>query len=446
MNRKPSFGAACAAVLSASACDGSCVRGEEPEFDCAAQAEAFEASYADDGKLLPEIPDRQSFPMAMVLSEDGINRLITGVVGGKVPFASTVDLGPVGLQFTPSAEPVIEIAKVPNCARCVKFKVDFYFTLIDNQGEPSGSGIGAAEASFPLSLVQNDDGSSSLVADYSKATIRDMPFTTMGFVSGDYPGIEGAIEVLATEAIRTQYGTQELLRFQPWTIGNGDVKLAAREFAIYPESKVLALGLQTNLDIPENVSVAVGRELPMGVPMQVQMHPGLLYEMAQRMIVEGAIARTYNDQGQPDPGGLYGMTLEGMSPSDIPGSDLLDVAFRVWRTEEGYCGYADARTELRLGVSPTDDSITVTPTDTLKVTGGAGVGELAATDEELVEKNKKLVDTFKKDLSEQVGITINYNEVGVEGTRILFDTEAVLVKQDSIDIIIDFVVVAAEDP
>ena len=63
MNIKTHLGTICIGALAGSltACPG-----PEPEaFDCEAQEEAFQASYADDGVLLPEIPDSASFPMAL---------------------------------------------------------------------------------------------------------------------------------------------------------------------------------------------------------------------------------------------------------------------------------------------------------------------------------------------------------------------------------------------
>jgi hypothetical protein len=447
MNFKTALGTFCLGMLAG--CDtASCVRGDDPEFDCSVQDEAFMADYAGDGQILADIPDVKWFPMAMVLTEEGINRLLTQTVGGKVPFASTVPIGPLSLEFQPTSEPKIRIERVKYCGRCVMFSVDFAFGLLDVDGEGQGSGLGSAEVSIPLSLQQNEDGTSSLIAGYDQATVLDMPFQTMGIDSQEEPGLQGAFEVLLTEQLRMNYGPTELLRFEPWTIGEGDVKLAAREFAIFYDNRVLSLGFQTNLDLPADFSVRVADSLPAGlpatVPMLIQMHPGLLYGMAQRMIVEGAISRNYNDAGEPDPEGLYGMTLQSMTPNKIPDSNILDVGFRVWRTEDDYCGYADAVTGLKLGL--TGNSISVTPTDRLDVVGGEGVGELAASDEELVAKNKQLVEAFQKDLSEQVGITINYSDLEVDGAEILFDAQAIRVTQNNIDIVMDFQVVATLDP
>jgi len=442
MNIKTHLGTICIGALAGSlvACPG-----PAPEaFDCDAQEEAFRASYADDGVLLPEIPDKNSYPMALVLSEQGINNLLTGVVGGNIPFASDLNLGLVEIKFVPIEAPTISIVKVPNCSRCVLFHVDFSFQLQTGE-DPGGAGIGGADVAIPLRLQQNEDGSSSLVAGYELARVDNMTLNTMGFVINDEqrPNIQGLFEILVTEALQEQFGTTELLNFQPWQIGGNEVKVAARQFNIFTDTKVIALAMQTNLDLPKSAALAIGGALPPGIPMAVQMHPALLLGMSQRMITEGEISRSYDDKGNPDPNGLYGVTLESMGPNSIPNSNQLEVDFRVWRTEEGYCGYADAVTTLQLALSDSDE-ISVTPTDDLRVTGGEGIGEIAATDQELVDKNKNLIETFKRDLSDQVGITVNYKELAVEGSTILFDTLALRVDRDKINIDIDFQVVANE--
>jgi hypothetical protein len=447
MNLKTALGTFCLGMFAG--CDtASCVRGADPTLDCTVQSEAFMASYADDGQLLAEIPDKNTYPMAMVLTEVGLNRLLTENVSGKIPFASSLPFGPLELKFTPTSEPKILIERVKYCSQCILFTVDFSFGLLDGDGEGQGSGLGTAQVSIPLSLTQNDDGTSSLVANYEKINVLELPFITMGISSEDEPGLQGALEILLTEELQKNFGPTELLRLEPWTIGDGKVQLAARDFQIFHDTRVISFALQTNLDLPPDFSIAIADRLPNGlpdtVPMLIQMHPGLLFVMAQRMIVEGKISRNYNDDGQPDPDGLYGMTLESMEANDISGSNILDVGFRVWRTQDDYCGYADAVTGLKLGIA--NNSISVTPTDELRVVGGEGIGELAATDEELVEMNKKLVESFKKDLSEQVGITINYNDLNVAGATVAFEAAGLALTKGNIDIVIDFQVYAEEAP
>ena len=88
MNIKTALGTICIGALAGSlvACPGP----EPAAFDCETQDEAFMASYADDGVLLPEIPDKTTFPMALVLSEVGINNLLTGINGVKTALGDGV--------------------------------------------------------------------------------------------------------------------------------------------------------------------------------------------------------------------------------------------------------------------------------------------------------------------------------------------------------------------
>ena len=76
MNLKTALGTFCLGTLAG--CDtASCVRGEDQELDCTVQSEAFLKSFEGDGELLADIPDKNSFPMALVLTEQGLNNLLT---------------------------------------------------------------------------------------------------------------------------------------------------------------------------------------------------------------------------------------------------------------------------------------------------------------------------------------------------------------------------------
>jgi len=272
-----------------------------------------------------------------------------------------------------------------------------------------------------------------------------MEISVAGFDSETYPGLAGALAILSTEQLRANYSATELIRFEPWTIGSNAVKLAAKEFAIFPETGVLALGLQTNLKLPEGTSIEVGSSLPEGVPMAVQMHPLLLLGMAERMLTEGVIPRRYDDKGNPDPEGAQGVTLETLEKAPLGDADL-DITFRVWRTDEGYCGFVDAVNAVTLSLddSGISDRIAVTPAADVRILRGQGVGELFEDNKDLVEENKKLVENFRNSLAEQIGITVNYNDLTVEGANIVFDALALSVTPVSIDILLDFLVLANE--
>lgn len=435
-----------ALFVAAVGCDPTCLRGEDPTLDCSDREEQYDEAVASEGVLLDALPESASFPMALVLSEEGINKLLTGVVGGSnTPFASKLPLGPVEIQFTPTDDPTIDLISVPGCSRCVVFTLEFSFELVNPSQEAAGAGLGSTEMVIPLRLDQLEGDTSALVADYAAATVRDMTIDVAGFDSETYPGLAGALAILSTEQLRMNYGATELLRFEPWTIGTNAVKLAAKEFAIFPEAGVLSLGLQTNLQLPKAAAVEVGRSLPEGVPMAVQMHPLLLLGMAERMLTEGVIPRRYNDDGAADPEGAQGVTLEGIEKAAI-GDTNLDVTFRVWRTQDKYCGYVDAVNALTLNLDDTgiQDRIAVTPSADVRILGGQGVGELFEDNKQLVEDNKKLVENFRNSLSEQIGVTVNYNDLSVEGSNIVFDALALQVASESIDIYLDFLVLANE--
>lgn len=431
-------------LLGLVACDlESCLRGDPIVEDCSYFSKKYDAAIEGQGELLPELPTTPNFPMALVISEEGVNKLLFGVTGSMVPFASALELGLGELRFTPTTDPVAKLVSEPTCHRCVDFSFEFSFEIVNNGEQSQGAGIGYASLRIPLKLepVDGAEDTTALVAHYEQATAGPPGINVMGISTSEFPNLDEALAIVITEKLRAQYGPTELIRFAPWSIGTESVKLAAKQFAVYPESGVMALGLQTNLDLPEGTSVAVGNSLPQGVPMVVQMHPLLLFAMAQRMITEGVIARRYDDNGQPDPEGLQAVTLESLEPTPLSESDV-DVTFRVWRTGGGYCGYANALTTLTMAIADDgiNDRITVSPTDNLRVLDGEGVGELYEDNQQLVDDNKKLVDVFRQNLASQIGVTVNYNELSVDGANIVFDALALKVTDQSIDILLDFIV------
>lgn len=440
--------------LGAVACDPTCLRGPDQTLDCSDRAEDFEAEAAKEGILLDAIPDKHSFPMALVISEAGIAELLKGVTSDTNPVAGgNLELFGLNLEIQPLKTEVKLTSELDKCSRCVIFSMDFTVQAVTDGGKSQAAGDGSSQVQIPLRLEQQEGDTSALVAAYDELTILDMQLRLMGFETQNYQEFERAVEIRMTEMLREQSKPTELMRFEPWTIGTKSVKVAAKEFAIFPETGVIALGMQTNLDLPKAVALEVGQAIPDGRMMAVQMHPGLLFGMAERMLAEGTIPRRYDDDGQPDPEGAQGITLTSLAKSAI-GDTNLDVAFRVWRTkgsvpgEPEYCGFADALTVLRLNLVDTEniqDRIVVTPTDELRVLGGEGVGELYEDNQEYVDDNKDLVDYFKRSLADQIGITVNYNELAVDGQNIVFDAKALTVTDKSVDILLDFLVLAAPE-
>ena len=420
-------------------------RGLDATFDCDYQRDRFEAAVEKEGKLLPAIPEAGVYPMAMMVSEAGINDLLNGVVGKKVPFASDLQLGPAKVLFTPTSVPVIDVTSVPGCASCVLFSLEFEFGV--DQGEDGiAAGIGDAALSIPISMERREDGSAVLVAHYDQATVAEMRINVNGFDSANHEAIAGALAMLATDTLREQYGPTELLVVGTFTLGSDEVKIAATKLFMIPDYDAILFGMETNLELVAGTGLEQPQNLPEGAKMGILVDPGLLLAVSQRMTVEGKIARHYNDDGDPDPDGNYGITITGMGASAINNARI-DSYFRVWRYDGDYCGYAEVSMPLdvSLDTSGSRPNLAVTP-GSPKVLGGEGSGKVAANNEELVRKNEHLIDNFKASLAEQVRLAINYDEVGVEGSTIVFKPISTRVDAltQSVALFLDFTVVASE--
>ncbi len=426
-------------ALSLSAC-----RGADREFDCSYQAERFEAAAEKEGVLLSVVAETFTYPLAMMISEEGINRLLGGVVGDDVPFASEMQLGPARVKFTPLTAPVIDVVSIPTCNQCVLFSLEFKFGVV--QGDPEEgltAGLGDAYMAIPIRLRERDDGSAALVALYDEATVSKMDLNANGIDSEDFEAISGALALLATDIVREQYGETELLVIGSLDIGNQDVKAQARDLFVVPDLDAIVLGMETNLELPEGAGLDQPKALPEDTAMGLIFDPQMILAVSQRMIVEGEIARRYGEDGQPAEDGLYGVTMDNMTAGTV-NNDRLDTTFRVWRTDEGYCGYAIAEMPLILGIDASS-GLSVSPGN-VSVVGGGGSGRLAADREELIMQNEGLIDNFKAALAEQVGLTLNYRSIGVEGSSIFFEPLNIDVdaETDTVNFYLDFVVAASE--
>lgn len=423
-------------ALSLTAC-----RGLDRTFDCPTTGEKFKKAVDEEEfELLADITDTGNFQMAMVISEDGINRLLSGIVGAKIPFASEMQLGPTLVHFEPTTVPVIDVVNLPECGQCVLFSLDFEFDV--TQGEESVTGgLGSAFLTIPIYLQEKDDGSVALIAGYDQATVNQMDLNVNGFDSKDHEAISGALALLATDTVHEQYGPTEMLSMDTIEIGNGSVKARTRRLFVVPEYDSIVLGMETNVPLPQGAGLNQPDKLPDGIPMAILFDPNLILAIAQRMIAEGEIPRNYADDGSADPEGPYGVTLQYMRASSLA-DNRLDTDFRVWRTDGEFCGFADLEMPLELSITETK-TIGVNALD-FTIIGGEGVGKLAEDHKELIDKNRALIDTFKEALASQVGLTVNYRQIGVEGSTIFFDPKSLTVNDDAVSVLIDFVVAAEE--
>lgn len=420
-------------------------RGTDISNDCELQGQAFfQQTQTEVSDLLSPVPDRGPYPVALQLTEEGVNRLLGGAVANQdVPFSGTLPLGPATADFEPESEPVIEFASIPGCRSCILFKLDFGISLYSGNN-PISSGVGKVELSIPMRLDADEAaGKSTLVADYSKAVVEDLDLFVYGIDSDEHTTLAGALEILLTENIQEEYGAVDLLEIGSWQIGAGAVRLLARELIVLPEDGKLVLGMHTNLPLPVTAGLDLSGTLPPDIPMAVTMDTELFLSMSHRMFAEGEIARRYNEDGEADPEGLYGVTLSSMEGSAV-GNPQLDSIFRVWRTSDGYCGFAEASMPLEIRVNNTRTGIDI-QAGAAMVVDGEGYGQGALQDPEIVNDNQHLVDNFRQQLSDAVGTTVNFDALDLEGSRILFGIQDVAVDADTINNYLDFIVVAEEE-
>ena len=327
-------------------------RGEDVTFDCENQAMNFLRTVDAEDRALRDIPENGPFPVTMTLTEDALNRLVAGIIDDEVPFAGTVPFGvlpegPGEAEFEANDVPEIIVRDVEGCRRCVILRVSFGVRL-DQEGDPLSSGSGFADIAVPLTL-EAGDGTTTILADYSEAFIDDWYLSVYGFDSDKNEILAGALKLLMTEQIQAGFEPLALFSIGSWSIGQGEVKMAARKVFVQGEQERLVLGLATNLPLPDEAGLDVETPLPEGVAIGVAMDPILLDTMARRMMEEGEIPTRYNEEGEADADGIYAVSINDIEAGGT-GSNL-NTDFRVWRTAEGYCGFANVSMPVEVRLS-----------------------------------------------------------------------------------------------
>ena len=433
-------------VLVASLATAAGCRGDDIYFDCEYQETEFRAAAESEDKLLASVPMGDPYPVALKFSEEGVNRLLEGVVGQDVPFTGELPFvwysGPGTLQFEATSPPVIELESLEGCPTCVQYSFPFSCVLYGVNGEPQGAGVGNVKFRIPMDLEPRGDASTALVADYSKLRVQELYLNAFGLETEEHPALVEALGQFMEEKIRESYGPTELLTLDSWQIGEGDIRLLARKLIVFPEEDTLVLAMQSNLPLPPGGGLEITGEMPMGVPMVLDFDVRLFEAMIERLLVEGQIPRVYDEDGNPDEDGNYGVTLDHLVGA-AEGQEFLNTQFRVWRFSEGYCGYATASMDLDVTL-PEGKGVTLTPGEVV-VLGGQGAGAVAANESQLVDDNQAVVEGFRSGVADNLATTINYDALGIEGSNIVFETLAKDVMPTHLETWIDFVVVAESD-
>lgn len=423
---------------------GGC-RGEDLYFDCEDQEAAFRELAAREGSLLDPTPKGEPYPVAIKLSEEGLNRLLEGVVGQDVPFTGELPFvwfsGPGTLQFEATSPPLIELESLEGCPTCVQYSFDFNVVLIGANLDPQGAGVGSVKFRIPMTLEPDGERATLLFADYSKLRVQDLWLSAFGLETEEHMALVAALAQFMEEEIQASYGKTQLLRLDSWELGKNQIRLLARKLIVFPEQGTLALAMQSNLPLPPGGGLELNGEMPMGVPMLVDFDIALFEGMVERLLHEGEIPRVYDKHGDPDEDGNYGVTLDHIQGAPA-GQEFMTSQFKVWRFADGYCGYAVAQMDLDVGFDPVE-GVSITASEVV-VLSGFGSGAVAAQEQSLVDRNQQVVDNFREGVASNLATTINYNALDIEGSSIIFETLQKDVLEKHLEVWVDFFVV--EDP
>lgn len=418
--------------------------GDDYTFDCDYQEEQFRAAVAGEGQLLESVPHGEPYPVAIKFSEQGVNDLLEGVVGTDVPFTGELPFvwytGPATLQFEPTSPPVIELESLEGCPTCVQYSFDFSTVMYGPDGQPEGAGVGSVKFRIPLELQPKGDEATVLIADYSRLRVQDLYLNAFGLETEEHEGLVGALGLFMEKKIQELYGPTELLTLDSWEIGNNDVRLLARKLIVFPEENTLVLAMQSNLPLPPGGGLEIDGEMPMGFQMMLDFDISMFQAMIERLLEEGEIPRIYDENGNPDEDGNYGVTLDHIRGA-AQGQEFMTTQFKVWRFADGYCGYALATMDLDVDIE--EGKGVILEAGEVAVLGGQGAGSVASKEQELVDENQDVVETFRSGVAGNLGTTINYDALAIEGSNIIFDTGAKDVYPDHLEVWINFLVVEA---
>lgn len=438
-------GATLGAVVGTLAAAGGC-RGDDIYFDCEYQEAEFRADAALEGALLDPIPQGGPYPVAIKFSELGVNKLLEGVVGQDVPFTGELPFvwytGPSTLFFEATSPPVIELESLEGCPTCVQYSFDFNTQMFSANGDPQGAGIGSVKFRIPMELEPNGDASTVLIADYSRLRVQELYLSAFGLETEEHPALVEALGLFMQEKIQTEYGKTELLTLDSWQIGTGETRLLARKLIVFPEEDTLVLAMQSNLPLPPGGGLELTGEMPMGIPMVVDFDISMFESMVERLMDDGTIPRIYDEDGEADEDGNYGVTLDHIVGGS-EGQEFMTTQFKVWRFAEGYCGYAVATMDL--DVELVENKGVVLSAGEVAVLSGQGAGAVAANESSLVADNQDVVKSFREGVAGNLGTTINYDALAIEGSAIVFETLASDVDVNHLETWIDFFVVASPE-
>lgn len=387
-------------------------------FDCNEQTSALEQTEAAQGILLEELPkfegvpeEDRAYPMALVLNTDAINTLLAAVLDQELPPIKQDLGGLLEIEVQP-ALPLIQIGQNNDFLAGLDMEVQ-----VGNDFLGHTNGTAAAMMRLPVELAPQSDRETSFMARMDQAEFLNIELGIGGLSTSDSRLVSDFLADLATDILQDEYGATEVTSVKSWELGDGDMLLSAQGLRISGAENTILIGLGSNVQTSSEGmfqpnELAGQATIPGDAQVGLHIHPSLLLGVTQRLMTEGHIERSYDEDGAADQEGDHQVTIMHMGLGEMAEGDEvssvsapLTTDFRIWRTGGGLCGFADISSSLSAQV--TGSEITVDVSD-LSVTDGEGVGAFFA-------EASWLAGDFIDALTDQLSLTLNYREFAVEG-------------------------------
>ena len=368
--------------------------------ECTFRSEQYQQILAVEGALHEEIPNQAPYPMALIFSQDTLNNMLQEVSD------TIIDPIEIGIVKIIPTIPVIQIEQVDDCETCIVIAVSFDLeidAIIDTL-----TATGKAQYQFPIRMQPQSD-QTQVFADFNQSQFQELSLSTgQAFIDEALAVVEDQLTAYINGQLADYLGSVELFSMNAWQLGDGAIKILPSGPLLSAETKTLMLGLHTNLVQPLSQSVALDPILPTGADVGLQMHPELLQVILQRMLHEGVINRSYNEDGSRAEGeessSALDLTLSSIQTSQN-NAQALDLGFTLWRTEGLLCGSVELHADLMMSVG--EQGVALDVGDISLENGQGSFGLIASQVDDWIQSD------FMKEIVDLSTLTLNYNELEI---------------------------------
>ncbi|MCA9565473.1 MAG: hypothetical protein KC561_18375, partial [Myxococcales bacterium] len=261
---------------------------------------AYSSDMAGSDVLLTEVPAAQSpYAMALVLRQEAVNDMFASMANANLPELreSTRVLGQqVSVSMRPRL-PQFSIGGNDRCRDCFSAHVPVDLGL-SAAGLNLNTGGTAIDVQMPIRFQAVNSYETQLVAAFQELEVTGLDLPLPQEAQWVYDSIEPLVTTALTRFLQTEFEDATLAVVDSWSIGEGSVLLAPRGPVVDRSSGTVTLALQTNLPLDGVTSLSSLPALPSGADIGVIIHPGLISAMGRRMLYEGQIPHSYDENGQ----------------------------------------------------------------------------------------------------------------------------------------------------